>query len=148
LLTTSDPHVVFLGQLLAVAYDILQPLIPEAQDSLYDWELVIEIPSDATPTTGVVYYYGINHTTRQPFWVHPVSTEELGLPPFRSPAHLRSILTPEFWTHVEYFPSHRKIPEDAENELVSILAHGLFGMTTAAILADAWNEAYPHHYRR
>ncbi|KAG9014193.1 hypothetical protein FRB90_005530 [Tulasnella sp. 427] len=82
---------------------------------------------DVTVETSLTYqakYYFVDHGSRHPFWVHETRADDLGLPTFESLDDLKNALLPEFWNHIEYFPTHQIIDETYEYELVAILRHG------------------------
>ncbi|KAG8934725.1 hypothetical protein FRC01_000771 [Tulasnella sp. 417] len=54
----------------------------------------------------------------------PVRVRDLGLPDFETPDHLKAILTPEFWVHIEYFAVHHQLEKSLEDELIAIFRHG------------------------
>ncbi|KAG8926895.1 hypothetical protein FRC01_008262 [Tulasnella sp. 417] len=77
-----------------------------------------------TPVSCQLEYYFIDPSARHPFWVHEVRVQDLGLPDFETPDHLKAILTPEFWVHIEYFAVHHKLEKSVEDELIAIFRHG------------------------
>ncbi|KAG8929304.1 hypothetical protein FRC03_008937 [Tulasnella sp. 419] len=91
-------------------------------------------------------YYLIDHSIRIPFWLDDISTEELGLEAVESPDHMRSMLIPEYWLHVEHFPMHNLYPLEAEEELIAILAHGLVDDKTAPTSTTPYGAKEAKHF--
>jgi len=58
------------------------------------------------------------------FWVDDVLLAGLGLPAFGSEGEIKLRLTPEYWTHVEYFPMHLPLRQEAEELIIAVLRHG------------------------
>ncbi|KAG8906980.1 hypothetical protein FRB99_005622 [Tulasnella sp. 403] len=100
-------------------------------------EIFISIPPDAA--SGFVDYYLVDHHTRHPFWVDHVNPATLELPLVDNEASLKSLLTPEYWTHLEYFPQHQAYPQYAEDELIGILEHGSIDDMTSPGSTCPWS---------
>ncbi|KAG8929753.1 hypothetical protein FRC02_005101 [Tulasnella sp. 418] len=110
-------------------------------------EVYLELQSDASH--GECRYYLIDHNTRVVYWAEDISTEKLGLEAVASPEHMsalmpfyylipnsssriiESLLTPEYWLHVEHFPMHNIYPLGAEEELMAVLGHDIVDDKTA-----------------
>ncbi|KAG9040067.1 hypothetical protein FS837_000860, partial [Tulasnella sp. UAMH 9824] len=73
-------------------------------------------------------YYMVDHRNRQVFWKSDIEFDSIGISPWPSRADLEGSLTPEYWLHVDYFPTHMSFDENlsgAERELIAILGHGV-----------------------
>ncbi|KAG8926426.1 hypothetical protein FRC02_008892 [Tulasnella sp. 418] len=91
-------------------------------------------------------YYFVSHSARVPFWAEDVSTEALGLEAVANPEHLKSMLLPEYWLHVEHFPMHNLLPLEAEEELIGVLAHGLVDDKTAPTSTTPYSAKEDKHF--
>ncbi|KIO23738.1 hypothetical protein M407DRAFT_26801 [Tulasnella calospora MUT 4182] len=89
-------------------------------------EAYIHIVLETSVTCQVEYYF-IDGSAQHPFWVHDIRTRDRGLPDFETPDHLKAILIPEFWVHIEYFAVHQKLEKSLEDELIAIFRHGCAG---------------------
>ncbi|KAG8951195.1 hypothetical protein FRC04_006677 [Tulasnella sp. 424] len=110
-------------QVFIMAHDRLMELGGAIDLHIRDSEVFIQV-TEKTPFTYQAEYYFVDHHVRLPFWVHPVRVQDLGLPSFGTNGHLRAALTPEFWTHMEYFPAHQALDTSSESELIAIFRHG------------------------
>ncbi|THU95142.1 hypothetical protein K435DRAFT_859854 [Dendrothele bispora CBS 962.96] len=92
-------------------------------------------------------YYFVNHTVRTQFWLEEVQTDELGIPDYDSPSHLRSnaislllsvhplttrielYLEELYWSHVEHFCMHLYggLPVKLINEVICVFSHAMSG---------------------
>ncbi|OCH85542.1 hypothetical protein OBBRIDRAFT_798038 [Obba rivulosa] len=87
-------------------------------------------------------YYLVDHATRVIFWLEPTTTSALYLMPSVSLAHLRFALEEQYWTHLEFFPSHRiarlslRLPE-----LTSVFFHGQVDTMTSNVSTFPYNAA-------
>ncbi|KIO30646.1 hypothetical protein M407DRAFT_20361 [Tulasnella calospora MUT 4182] len=129
IISHADPHQPVVANLINTAYE-------KIRNNIRDWdnvEVFFNTSQEApeTPTSGALEYYFINHSTRQVFWIEDVKAERLGIGPVTSPRQLRSALVPEYWTHVDYFPCHHPVNDDATEELLNVLRHGAIDDMTA-----------------
>ncbi|KZT32347.1 hypothetical protein SISSUDRAFT_1037809 [Sistotremastrum suecicum HHB10207 ss-3] len=86
-------------------------------------ELVLQ-PDEDNETCG---YYFVDHVSRTIFWIETTTTIDQDIAPVTSVSHLKLALTQNYYTHVEYFCMHIKLPESVRNELVAILSHACVG---------------------
>ncbi|KAG8891803.1 hypothetical protein FRB99_003348, partial [Tulasnella sp. 403] len=91
----------------------------------------IDVVFYCDPTAGTqpggpisVNYYAADYENRQIFWLDTVNPSDVGVLPGKPLSVLKSALTPEFWTHVDYFPGHTDFLEEAANELIGALSQG------------------------
>ncbi|KAG8985141.1 hypothetical protein FRB90_004919, partial [Tulasnella sp. 427] len=114
--------------------------------SRYDVEVFIDLAFSIAPPqpTVTVYYYLVDHKTRQIFWAMDVDLKAIGLTELLSKGHLKSLLTPEYWVHVDYYP----VPDhfdryfgEAEAELLGVLSHGAIDDKTAPGSTCPWAAA-------
>ncbi|KAG8929752.1 hypothetical protein FRC02_005100 [Tulasnella sp. 418] len=132
------------GVIMKAFERIIEQVQLKGRDLPVSSEVYLELQSD--PSQGECRYYLIDHSTRVPFWVDDVSTEELGLEPVASTDHMRSMLIPEYWLHVEHFPMHNLYPLEAEEELMAILAHGLVDDKTAPTSTTPYGAKEAKHF--
>ncbi|KAG8929305.1 hypothetical protein FRC02_005760 [Tulasnella sp. 418] len=112
------------------AFDVLMASITEkARELPVSCEIYFELSSGKTRKECL--YYLIDHTARIPFWITDIATGALGLEPVASSEHMKSVMIPEYWQHIEHFPMHNLYPLQAEEELIAILGHGLVDDKTA-----------------
>jgi len=78
--------------------------------------------SPETPTQ--VLYYLVDHKNRQIFWVSNLTSRDSSLPAVETFGDIRSVLLPEYWLFLDYYPCHGDFPRDAADELLGILSHG------------------------
>jgi len=116
----------------------------KARDRLAQSELFLDIV--AGPDTCDVRYYFADHATCQLFWVGDVPLASLGLPEFGSDGEIRLRLTPEYWTHVEYFPMHLSLRQEAEDLIVAVLRHGCVDNMTSPGSTFPFGEAECRQY--
>ena len=107
-------------------------------------ELFLEPPKDDGP----FHCYLIDHAAHTVFWIDPVDTGLLGLPPVASELHLRPSrqralwfadhvsrslvqglgLQKIYWDHITYFPSHHTTSySHMLSQLIDALIHGFTG---------------------
>lgn len=125
----ADPRKPVVANLIDTAYENVRENIEDRQDVEIFFNTSQEAPE--TPTSGALEYYVVSHPTRQIFWTEDVKAEKIGIGQVSSPAQLKSALTPEYWTHMDYFPCHRAVDGAAEEELQNILRHGAVDDMTA-----------------
>jgi len=78
-------------------------------------------------------YYLVDYDARVEFWIEELDTEVLGLSPAVSDSHRRLELEEHFWTHMEYFPSHRCYELALfKDELTSVFLHARGDQLTSA----------------
>ncbi|KIO23742.1 hypothetical protein M407DRAFT_26804 [Tulasnella calospora MUT 4182] len=125
----ADPRKPVIANLIDVAYDDVRNNIQDRDDVEIFFNTSQEAPE--TPTSGALEYYVVNHPTRQVFWTEDVKVDKIGVGQFSSLAQLKSALTPEYWTHMDYFPCHRAVDAAAEEELQNVLRQGAIDDMTA-----------------
>ncbi|KAG9022271.1 hypothetical protein FRB95_000476 [Tulasnella sp. JGI-2019a] len=121
IVTPKDPRDLAAFDIILSAYDRLKKsLYDTARDRIPCSELFLDLSSDKTE----VRYYWADHSTCQIFWAEDVPCLALGLPNLTSEREIKSRLTPEYWTHAEYFPIHMPVKQETEDAIVAILRHG------------------------
>ncbi|KAG6826706.1 hypothetical protein H0H87_006609 [Tephrocybe sp. NHM501043] len=114
---------------------------PKVLEKVEYWVQVVEklLPQKGlTPTENVELlikidgndcsHYFIDHQSQTIFWMEPLETDEMGIEPVASPAHLRLALQEFYWIHVEFFPVHVKdLAPNVLEELISVFSHALAG---------------------
>ncbi|THH12130.1 hypothetical protein EW145_g180 [Phellinidium pouzarii] len=79
-------------------------------------------------------YYLVEHDSDVVFWLHEVTSDDLGFPESTSFAQLRWASTEQYWTHVEYFSVHLSgVKMSCARELVSILTHAIADHLTSLV---------------
>ncbi|KAG6855757.1 hypothetical protein H0H87_011249 [Tephrocybe sp. NHM501043] len=116
----NDPKV-----LAKVEYwvQVVEKLLPQKGLALTEnVELLIQIDGNDC------FHYFIDHQSQTIFWMEPLETDEMGIEPVASPAHLRLALQEFYWTHVEFFPAHVKdLAPNVLEELIGVFSHALAG---------------------
>ncbi|KAG8970970.1 hypothetical protein FRC05_011644 [Tulasnella sp. 425] len=131
LVSDTDPRQAGVAVILNNALETIRSRLPRhAETNSPEVYLNIPDPAQRGPFE-VVKYYLVDYGSRSIFWVEDLNIlTDLAnsgslVEPFESTRHLRSGLTPEFWTHVEYYPCHQSTYDhEAEKELIAILRHG------------------------
>lgn len=140
--------------MLDTAIARLTPREADVSDQVETYLNVVNLGAGTAPPK--VEYYLVDHAARLPFWFQAVNVHRVGLEPYDSEAALRkshacglgcrrhranpgcliseSVLTAEYWTHVDYFPSHRAVDDESENELISVLRHDFVGKSAGGRL--------------
>ncbi|EMD35463.1 hypothetical protein CERSUDRAFT_116212 [Gelatoporia subvermispora B] len=101
-------------------------------------ELFLDLDEDSDSC----FYYLANHVTRVLFWLEESSTDVLDLMPSVSPSHLRLALEEQYWSHIEFFPSHRinrlspRLPE-----LINVFMHAQIDTMTSNVSTSPYNTA-------
>jgi hypothetical protein len=73
---------------------------------------------------GDIGYYFADHETRSIFWLAETNSEDLDLPAWTSPTHLKWVLREQYWSHVEIFSMHiNELSTTIVHELFEILSH-------------------------
>ncbi|KAG8991485.1 hypothetical protein FRB94_012464 [Tulasnella sp. JGI-2019a] len=122
--TPNDPRDQGILDTLFAYHDKLKKsLYATARDRIHHSELYLNVMRTSTEDTEVRYYW-VDHSTCQIFWVEDIRCSALGLPELDSEADIKSRLTPEYWTHVEYFPMHLPVKQEVEDAITGILRHG------------------------
>jgi hypothetical protein len=84
-------------------------------------ELYLEL-NDADESS--CFYYFVDHATHSTFWLEPIPTDLLEIPPVVSTSHLKLALEELYWNHVEYFPTHVVSPTArVVDDLISLFTH-------------------------
>ncbi|GJE94796.1 hypothetical protein PsYK624_109700 [Phanerochaete sordida] len=106
----------------------------EAHDVPADTEIVLVKYTETDTGDAVMGYHLASMSARTVFWLDEVPSN-LATQDVRaavSETHLGLAVTAQFWSHVENFPNHRGIPEDAIRELRDACAHGQFDRVTSS----------------
>ncbi|KAG8991001.1 hypothetical protein FRB94_012935 [Tulasnella sp. JGI-2019a] len=122
IVTANDPRDPFTQDILIRTHEQFKRSL--TRDRAMQSELYLHISGTEQPDGVLVRYYFADHATCQLFWVDEVPLANLGLQAANSLGEIKSRLTPEYWTHVEYFPMHLPVRREAEDQLVGILRHG------------------------
>ncbi|KIO30636.1 hypothetical protein M407DRAFT_20352 [Tulasnella calospora MUT 4182] len=93
-----------------------------------------------------VAYYLADHDKKVIYWLEETDAQSLGLGPFESDADLRGALTSEYWVHVDYFPNHRGLDAQAEEDLMGTLRHGCIDDMTAPGSTFPWSAEECRHF--
>ncbi|KAI5121696.1 hypothetical protein M0805_002089 [Coniferiporia weirii] len=84
-------------------------------------EIMLQLDDD---DESLCSYYLIEHDSGSVFWLHEITSEDVGIPESASYAQLRWASTENYWTHVEYFSAHLSgVRMSCARELISILTH-------------------------
>ncbi|KAG8956907.1 hypothetical protein FRC03_010718 [Tulasnella sp. 419] len=120
--TPSDVCLPNFLELIMTAFESITAMMEQKEKELnLSSEIYIELRGSLSQPQ--CCYYLIDHTCRVPFWVADITVDAIGLEPFSSEEHLKSLLNQEYWLHVEHFPMHNAMyPLKAEDELICILA--------------------------
>lgn len=142
LLTCLDPRDARINDCLTKASEDILGLHSDRSNM----EIFIDLDfSDLPQSSSVtVLYYMIDHRSRQIFWNSDVNFIDIGITPCLSRGHLKSFLTPEYWLHVDYFPTHMSFDKnlsDGEEELMAILGHGAVDDKTAPGSTCLWGAS-------
>jgi hypothetical protein len=68
-------------------------------------------------------YYLVDHNSHKEFWLQDLDTELLCIGPVVSRSHLDFAIEGLYWTHVEQYPMHVRIPQGVLADLKCVLAH-------------------------
>ncbi|KAG8926427.1 hypothetical protein FRC02_008893, partial [Tulasnella sp. 418] len=121
IVTPSDVCLPGVSELIVTAFERITSIMRQKQRELnLASEIYIEL--GGSPTQPQYCYYLIDHNCRIPYWITDITPDVIGLEPFSSEDHLKSLLNQEYWLHVEHFPMHNLYPLEAEDELICILA--------------------------
>ncbi|KIO22661.1 hypothetical protein M407DRAFT_27845 [Tulasnella calospora MUT 4182] len=142
LLTSLDPRDPRINNCLSKAFDDILAQLP----SRFDMEIFLDLDfsEPSQPASVTVFYYMVDHRNRQIFWASDVDFNAIGILPCQSKGHLKSLLTPEYWVHVDYFPVHVNFDKnlsEAEAELMAIMGHGAVDDKTAPGSTCPWGAA-------
>lgn len=136
-----DPAV--LGVLLTCHEQLQRQLYERAKERIPLSELYLHVTHGASDVLEARYYWA-DHSACQIFWSEDVACAALGLQTLDSEAEISesihacssaasdylesgSRLIPEYWTHVEYFPMHWSVNQEAEDVIIGVLRHGCVG---------------------
>jgi hypothetical protein len=110
---------------ISYAIKWLEDIIAQRNISLSD---EVELYLRLDEPSGACSYYIIDHASRTQFWIDPMPTELLDLPPVVSTSHLKLALEEHYWNHVENFPMHfGGLKVEAIDELINVFSHGRAG---------------------
>ncbi|OCH87220.1 hypothetical protein OBBRIDRAFT_796399 [Obba rivulosa] len=131
--------------------------LPEIQDRIEYWtrevntrlaERKIGLPESAElfleldEYSDSCFYYLVDHAFRVIFWLEPTTTTMLYLMPSVSLSHLRLALEEQYWSHLEFYPSHRierlslRLPE-----LINVFLHAQVDTMTSNVSTFPYNAA-------
>ncbi|KAG8860101.1 hypothetical protein FRB96_004124 [Tulasnella sp. 330] len=148
IVTTSDPRDQSILESLLKSHDQLKRLLyATARDLLSHSELYLNVGRESSGDIPVHYYWA-DHLTSQIFWCEDVPCAALGFPDFGSRGEIKSRLTPEYWTHVEYFPVHLPVKPESEDEIIGIFRHGCIDDKTSPGSTFPFSEAESLQYLR
>ncbi|KAF9225812.1 hypothetical protein BS17DRAFT_794694 [Gyrodon lividus] len=72
-------------------------------------ELFLELRDDRT----LCNYYFVDHAAKGLFWIEDLGTDLLDISAAMSPSHLGRTLERLYWAHLEFFPMHHELNEQA-----------------------------------
>ncbi|KAG8892976.1 carboxy methyl transferase for protein phosphatase 2A, partial [Tulasnella sp. 403] len=124
IMTSADPRNTQVNATLLSAFSQLRNSMGTLDLTGLEIYLECDQQQASAPTQSRVSYYFVDHRCRQLFWVDEIRNADVGLPDCRSLGALKSALTPEYWTHVDYYPRPNDFIRPAEQELLCILRHG------------------------
>jgi hypothetical protein len=146
IVTANDSRDPAALEMLLKAFDILRRAAYEKiRDRLPQAELFLHVNLKPDSSADIRYYFA-DHATCQLFWVDDVPLASIGLPAFGSEAEIKLRLTPEYWTHVEYFPMHLALRQEAEDLIVAVLRHGCVDNMTSPGSTFPFGEAECRQY--
>ncbi|KAG8216239.1 hypothetical protein J3R82DRAFT_8280 [Butyriboletus roseoflavus] len=80
------------------------------------------------------HYYFVDHRHRLLFWVHPVKPRDdlhIDLQGITGYSHIRYLVEARYWSHCEYYPHNRALPEEVFDRLRGMLNYAKTDMMTA-----------------